>query len=172
MWYTKEKRLDVALAHGVRVCANHGVFSRKGFVMRQKDPKAITSRQISNVQQASAKAKAGIDAVTKSPGVAAAEQIDIMVQNFLESVSSGKLEASLRGIDLNAWKAAALDGVSRVGPGMERKRATIEKFHTALQEYQLRYTQEIDNMPSGTLAASRDRMLKNFDEMSEFKFQK
>jgi len=116
--------------------------------------------------------KEGIGAVSKSPGVAAADNIDVMIQNFLAAANNGTLEAALRGVDLDEWKRAALDGVSRVGAGMERKRAQIEAFHQTLQDYQLRYTREIDGMPSGTLAASRDRMLVNFDKMSQFKFKK
>ena len=140
--------------------------------MRPKDPKVVTSRQIANVQQAAGKMKEGIGAVSKSPGVAAADNIDVMIQNFLAAANNGTLEAALRGVDLEEWKRAALDGVSRVGSGMERKRVQIEAFHQALQDYQLRYTREIDGMPSGTLAASRDRMLRNFDAMSQFKFKK
>lgn len=137
--------------------------------MRQKDVSTITNRQIQNVQNAGQKMREGIGAVSVSPGAKAADNLDVMVQNFLAAVNDGTLEASLRGINLEDWKKAALDGVSRVGPGMERKRAAIEEFHRQLQEYQLRYTREIDAMPSGTLAASRDRMLANFDAMSKFK---
>lgn len=140
--------------------------------MREKDPSAVTSRQIQNVQNNAAKMRAGIEAVSQSPGAKAADNIDVMVQNFLAKVNDGSLEQALRGIDLNAWKQQALEGVSRVGPGMERKRATIEEFHRQLQAYQIQYTKNIDAMPSGTLASSRDRMLANFDQMSKFKFKK
>lgn len=140
--------------------------------MRSKDVSVIVGRQISNVNAAVPKIKAGIQAVTESPGTKAAEQIEVMVQNFLASYNSGELEAALRGIDLGAWKESALAGTARIGPGMERKRAVIEKFHRQLQAYQLGYTQEIDAMPSGTLEASRARMNSNFDKMAEFKFEK
>ena len=140
--------------------------------MRQKTIKDVVTRQIQGVTNNAAKIKAGIDAVVKSPGVAAAEQIDVMVQNFLAAISDGSTEAALRNIDLAEWKRQALDGVSRIGPGMERKREVIEAFHDQLQEYQLSYTRQIDGMPKGTLAASRDRMLENFDRMAEFQFKK
>lgn len=140
--------------------------------MRSKDVSTIVSRQISNVSQAIPKIKEGIAAVSESPGIAAANNIEVMVQNFLARYNSGELEASLRGIDLNAWKEAAQAGTARIGPGMERKRAVIEAFHRQLQAHQLGYTQEIDAMPSGTLEASRARMNRNFDKMSEFKFDK
>lgn len=140
--------------------------------MRSKDVKTVVSRQIANVSQAIPKIKEGIAAVTESPGVAAANNIEVMVQNFLARYNSGELEAALRGIDLGAWKVAAQAGTARIGPGMERKRAVIEEFHRQLQEYQLSYTQEVDRMPSGTLEASRARMNANFDAMAQFKFRK
>lgn len=137
--------------------------------MKRKDVTKIVDRQIQGVAQRADKIREGIGAVTVSPGVKAAEQIDKLVQNFLAAVSDGTLEASLRGVDLEDWKSAALAGVAKIGPGMERKRAVIEAFHAALQDYQLRYTQEIDRMPSTTLEDSRARMNRNFDAMSEFR---
>lgn len=140
--------------------------------MRSKDIKTTVNRQIANVNQAVPKIKEGINAVTVSPGVAAANNIEVLVQNFLAKYNSGELEAALRGIDLGDWKAAALAGTARIGPGMERKRAVIEEFHRQLQEHQLSYTQRIDAMPSGTLETSRARMNANFDAMVEFKFRR
>lgn len=140
--------------------------------MRTKNVGTIVSRQITNVNQAIPKIKEGINAVTVSPGVAAANNIEVLVQNFLAKYNDGSLETALRGIDLGEWKRAALEGTSRIGPGMERKRATIEEFHRQLQDFQLGYTAQIDQMPSGTLESSRARMNKNFDEMAAFKFRK
>lgn len=140
--------------------------------MRAKDPKKTVDRQIAGVNASMTKIRDGLNAVSKSPGVAAAEQIDVMVQNFLAAVNDGSLEAALRGVDLEDWRAAALAGVSEIGPGMEKKRSVIEEFHRQLQDYQLRYTQDIDAMEKGTKAASRARMNANFDAMSEFSFKK
>lgn len=140
--------------------------------MRSKDVTKIVNRQIANVAAAIPKIQEGIKAVTVSPGVAAADNIEVMVQNFMAKYSSGELEQSLRGIDLGEWKTQALAGTANIGPGMERKRAVIVEFHRQLQAYQLGYTQEIDAMASGTLAASKARMNANFDKMAEFKFDK
>lgn len=140
--------------------------------MKRKNVTSIVDRQIQGVAQRADKIREGIAAVTVSPGVKAAEQMDKLVQNFLASVSDGSMEAALRGVDLEQWKQNALAGVSRIGPGMERKRAVIEQFHAALQDYQLGYTQQIDQMPSTNIEDSRARMNRNFDEMSKFKFRK
>lgn len=140
--------------------------------MRSKDVKTVVSRQIAGVNSNIPKIKEGINAVTESPGVAAANNIEVMVQNFMAAYSDGSLEAALRGVDLGQWKSAALEGTARIGPGMERRREVIEEFHRQLQEYQLAYTSEIDRLPSGTLEASRTRMNANFDAMAQFKFRK
>jgi len=140
--------------------------------MKRKNVGSIVDRQIQGVAQRADKIREGIAAVTVSPGVKAADQMDKLVQNFLASVSDGSMEAALRGVDLEQWKQEALAGVSRIGPGMERKRAVIEQFHAALQDYQLGYTQQIDQMPSTNIEDSRARMNRNFDEMSKFKFRR
>jgi hypothetical protein len=137
--------------------------------MRQKNVASVVSRQIANVNQAIPKIKEGIQAVSESPGIAAANNVAVMVQNFLAKFNSGELEAALRSVDLNDWKNAALEGTARIGSGMERKRAVIEEFHRQLQDYQMRYTKDIDGMPSGTLESSRARMNANFDAMSQFR---
>lgn len=137
--------------------------------MKRKDVSKTVDRQIQGVAQRADKIRDGINAVTVSPGVKAAEQLDKLVQNFLAAVSDGSMEAALRAVDLESWKADALAGVAKIGPGMERKRAVIEQFHAALQDYQLRYTQEIDRMPSTTIEDSRARMNANFDAMAKFK---
>lgn len=140
--------------------------------MRRKDVKKTVDRQITGVTTKAEKIREGINAVAESPGVAAARNLDKMVANFMAAFNDGTILEALNGIDLTAWKEAALAGVARIGPGMERKRAVIEAFHSALQDYQLRYTAEIDGMPSTSLEDSRARMNKNFDEMSKFKFRK
>lgn len=140
--------------------------------MKRKTVSSIVDRQIQGVAQRADKIRDGISAVTVSPGVKAADQMDKLVQNFLASVSDGSMEAALRGVDLEQWKQDALAGVSKIGPGMERKRVVIEQFHAALQDYQLSYTQQIDQMPSTNIEDSRARMNRNFDEMSKFKFRK
>jgi len=140
--------------------------------MRRKNVKGIVDRQIQGVAAKADRIREGISSVDVSPGVAAAAQIDKMVSNFLASANDGTLEAALRGIDLAAWKEAALLGVGRIGPGMERKRAAITAFHEQLQEYQLGYSSRIEAMPSTTKEDGRARMNANFDAMSEFKFRK
>jgi len=140
--------------------------------MRSKTVKSIVDRQIAGVNAAIPKIKDGINAVSVSPGVAAANNIEVLVQNFLAKYQSGELEAALRGIDLGAWKTATIEGTTRIGAGMTRKRSVIEEFHRQLQDYQLGYTTSIDAMPSGTLGASKARMNENFDRMAEFSFDK
>ena len=137
--------------------------------MKRKDVTKVVARQISGVTNNLTKIKDGIQSVTVSPGAAAADQIQVMIQKWLEMAQNGTLEAALRGVDLNAWKESALKGADRIAPGMEVARSKLQAFHQALQEYQLGYTAQIDAMAKGTLEASRARMNANFDAMAAFK---
>jgi len=136
--------------------------------MKNITPQEAANRLIQGAANASAKTKSGIEQVTESPGVAAANAIDKMLQNLLEAFNSGKVERALRNVDLADWKRKALAGVSRIPGGLEANRTKIEQFYTELLSWQQSYTQEIDAMPKTTLADSRARMLMNFDKMVEF----
>lgn len=136
--------------------------------MKHITAQEAASRLIQGAANASAKTKAGIESVTESPGIAAADSIDKMLRNLLAAFNSGKVERALRDINLSDWKAKALAGVSRIPGGLEANRAKIESFYSELLAYQEAYTAEIDAMPKTTLADSRARMIKNFDKMVEF----
>jgi len=130
--------------------------------------KTATDRMIAGVNAKLSKVREGISSVDKSPGVAAAENIDKMLNSLLESFNSGKVERALRNVDLVDWKARTLEAVSKIPGGLERNRSKIEAFFAELLPYQESYTAEIDGMPKSTLEDSRARMNKNFDAMSEF----
>lgn len=140
--------------------------------MKRITSKTAADRMIKGVQANVGKIREGVEAVDRSPGAAAADQIDAMIAHWLEKAQNGELEAALRGVDLAAWKKRTLDAVSRIGPGMEASRAVIESFYDQLLPYQEAYTAEIARMPKATLEDSRARMNKNFDEMSKFRFRK
>jgi len=123
---------------------------------------------IAGVNAKLGKVREGIQAVDRSPGEAAADQLDKMLANLLEAFNSGKVERALRGVDLGEWKARTLEAVSRIPGGLERNRSKIEAFFDELLPYQESYTREIDSMASSTLEDSRARMNKNFDKMVDF----
>lgn len=136
--------------------------------MKTISPKTATDRMIAGVNTKLEKIREGVRAVTKSPGVSAAESIDKMMANLLEAFNSGRVERSLRAVDLAAWKESALAAVSTIPGGMEKSRAKIEAFFAELLPYQEGYTAEIDGMPKTNLEDSRARMNKNFDKMVDF----
>lgn len=136
--------------------------------MQHITSKTATDRMIAGVNAKLPKIREGIQAVDRSPGEAAADVLDKMLTNLLAAFNSGKVERSLRGIDLNDWKVRTLDAVSRIPGGLERNRSKIEAFFDELLPYQESYTREIDAMASSTLEDSRARMNKNFDKMVEF----
>jgi len=125
-------------------------------------------RMIAGASNAAAKTKAGIESVTISPGVSAADNIEKMQQNLMAAFASGKVERALRNVNVADWRAKALAGVAKIPGGLEANRGKIERFFTDLLAYQESYTAQIDAMPNGTLADSRARMLANFDAMVKF----
>lgn len=140
--------------------------------MKRISAKVAADRMIAGVQAKTQKIKDGINAVDRSPGAAAADNITAMIANWLEKAQNGELEEALRGVDLAEWRAKTLDAVGRIGPGMQRSRAKIEAFFDQLLPYQEAYTAEIARMDKTTLEDSRARMNANFDRMAEFKFRK
>lgn len=136
--------------------------------MKHITPQTAANRMIQGVSAKLDKVREGIQAVDKSPGVAAAESVDKMLQNLLAAFNSGKVERALRNVTLADWKAATLDAVSSIPGGLEKNRSKIEAFFAELLPYQESYTATIDAMPKTTLADSRSRMLANFDAMVEF----
>lgn len=136
--------------------------------MKHITSKTATDRMIAGVNAKLPKIREGIQAVDRSPGEAAADQLDKMLTNLLAAFNSGRVERSLRGIDLADWKARTLDAVSKIPGGLERNRSKIERFFDELLPYQEGYTRTIDAMPSATLEDSRSRMNANFDAMVQF----
>lgn len=140
--------------------------------MKRISAKTAADRMIAGVQANTQKIKDGVNAVDRSPGAAAADNITAMIANWLEKAQNGELEEALRGVDLAEWRVKTLDAVSRIGPGMQKSRAKIEAFFDQLLPYQEAYTAEIARMPKTNLEDSRARMNANFDRMAEFKFRK
>lgn len=136
--------------------------------MKRISAKTAADRMIAGVGAKLEKIREGAQAVDKSPGVSAAENIDKMLTNLLEAFNSGKVESALRNVDLNDWKEKFLASVSTIPGGMEKSRDKIESFFAELLPYQESYTAEIDAMPKTNLEDSRARMNKNFDKMVEF----
>lgn len=100
------------------------------------------SRHASGLSAAGTKIREGVEAVTVSPGVKAAENIAKMRARLMEAFDNGTVEGALRKVDVNYWKRTMLDkGIPAISAGAEaakeKNRPVVEKllaFEDALQK--------------------------------------
>lgn len=82
---------------------------------------------------AGTKIREGVENVTVSPGVKAADNITKMRTNLIAAFDDGRVEKGLRSVDLDYWKRTMLDkGIPAISAGAEaakeKNRPVIEKL--------------------------------------------
>lgn len=110
----------------------------------------------------------GINRVTKSPGEAAAEAEELLIQRFTEAVRGGKWKQNVMGVSLEEWKRKFIEkGVDRVGPGIDAaKEKTIKSAEKLLANVDTA-SAEVRAMPKGTIDDSINRMTTYSRRMHE-----
>lgn len=113
---------------------------------------------------------AGVNAVTVAPTAQAAAKVQTMKARFNAAIDSGKVEAGLRAVSLEDWRAAMLSkGVTRVAQGAQGAETKVADFMGELIPYTDQVRKEIAQMPNATDADRKARMNANFDKMKAFK---
>lgn len=80
----------------------------------------VAEKWARKLKQASPDITAGIKRVSEAPGVKAARQQNVMLQNLQESVASGKWAKKVAATSLQDWQAAAINkGVGRIAAGVD-----------------------------------------------------
>jgi len=112
---------------------------------------------------------AGIDRVTVAPGLAAAEQADLLVSRFLESVTSGKWAERVSAVSLGDWKnAAKTKGAPRIAQGVAGASSKMQDFGRQFLPFLDNIVAQIKAMPKTTLedriarSAALQRMASEF----------
>lgn len=119
------------------------------------------------LSQATPDIQAGINRVSSAPGQAAANQAAAWQANVVAAADKWKRNVSR--VSLDAWKQAALDGVSRIAQGANSKVGKMESFLTEFQPHLERGQQRLASMPRGSLEQNLGRMLENARHNSTFK---
>jgi hypothetical protein len=95
------------------------------------DPTTAAANWAGRMGQSVQKMKDGINAVTVSPGQAAAAQADLWANNT--QAAKAKFKANVAGVSLQAWQAAAsTKGADRVAQGAQ---AAQPKYAAAAQKW-------------------------------------
>lgn len=118
------------------------------------------------------KVKAGIAAVTESPGDKAAAAADRYAAGVAKAVETGRYAEGCRSVSLEEWKRLATEKASRIQQGVKEAEGKMVNFLAQLLPYAQQVKREIASMPKGTLADSIARSTAAIEKMSQFRYRK
>ncbi len=137
-----------------------------------KSSREVVDKWKRNLRGSTADIEAGIDRVTESPTKLAADNIDKMRTKLLEAFDSGRVEAGLRGVSLEDWKAAFKEkGIGRISAGVEKADGKMIEFMDFLIPQVEAGKSKIKGMPSTTLEDNINRMVTFTRHMASKKYK-
>lgn len=111
----------------------------------------------------------GVNGVTRSPTLAAADKQDKMRTNIVKAIDSGRWAAGLKRVTLEDWKSSMIDrGIARIAAGVDAAQADMAVFGEELAAYQSTLSAKIAKMPDTTLEDNIARMTEQVRGMSKF----
>jgi len=136
------------------------------------DPVAVADKTVTRAVNAAGDYKKGVQAVTESPTVAAAKNLEKAKVNFAKAVDSGKMAARLNAVNVADWIAAtAGKGADRYPTGIQAAKPKILKFMTQFLPHVQTVKARVDAMPSTSLSDNIQRMVANVQGLAEFVYK-
>lgn len=115
--------------------------------------------------------RAGVNAVTESPMEKAAAAKDRWLQGVQRAAQNGKYENNLRAVSLQDWKTAMLNkGIPNMQNGYAQGKAKFQRFMNAFLPFARQVSDEVKQMPKGTIQQSIDRarhVIQRFHEWGQ-----
>jgi hypothetical protein len=141
--------------------------------MAKLTPQQIADKQVRNATNAVQDYRNGVNAVTVNPMDKAIASIQKMRNNFNAAVDSGKVQAGMASVGINAWKAAASKkGGDNYAGGITAAAGKILAFQTQIAPFRAQLQATIATMPTDTLDQRLQKMVANAKGMSTFRFAK
>jgi hypothetical protein len=138
--------------------------------MPRKLPGNVAKKWVGGMQRATESMEAGVKAVTEAPGMKAAAAADKWAEGVRKAKESGKFARRASKTTLSEWQQSMIKkGIPRVSEGAAQAESEFAKFMGEFLPVAYASSDEIAGMPSGTKEASRARMNRNFDNISNFK---
>jgi len=135
-------------------------------------PEEFADKQARNLKNSTEDIKRGVEAVTISPGVKAAQNIDKMKLNFNNAIDSGKTKKALENIDLSDWQKKTIEkGIPRISQGIDGARDKVVAFASALFPHIRTGLQKIEGMKSLTFEDNINRMVAWARHMKTFSYK-
>lgn len=119
------------------------------------------------------KIKAGVAAVTESPMVKAAAQVDRYVSGVQKAAQDGVWQDGLLSVSLEDWKRLTGEkGTQRISAGVTAATPKMEGFLRQLLPHAAAVSREVQALPKGTLEDSIARSNLAIRRMADFKFRR
>ena len=110
---------------------------------------------------------AGVAGVKTAPGVAAAAQANLMLQNITASVTSGAWAKAVSAVSLQQWQNSMTQkGIPHIAQGVTQAQATKVQAITALLNAVDASVASIANLPKGGLQNNINRAVAYMNAMS------
>lgn len=141
--------------------------------MAAATPAQAAQNWATNLGAATARIKAGVQAVTTSPTAAAAARIDAYQAGVIAAVQSGKTQRALQAVSLADWQNSMINkGVSRIASGATQAQGKFQNFMSQFLPYVQSGVQQLQAMPRGDLQANIARAVFMMNYNAQFKYNK
>jgi len=122
-------------------------------------PQEFAARWGSGLTGSIERMRAGVEAVTVAPGIAAAAKADKWHAAISRSDTKAKWKARVGAVPLDVWKSAMVNkGLNRIADGVENAEPKMAAFGEKLIAHQNRLLVEMDTLADITLEDSIKRM--------------
>lgn len=135
--------------------------------MSKTTPQQAADDWANNLGASTAKITRGINAVTESPGVAAARQKDKWLARLQETAN--KWASNTAATSLDYWKSQTAGiGVQRIGQGATAKKNKMVQHMTSWLPYMDQLQNKLASMPSTTYEQRKARAIAAMDHGHAF----
>ena len=136
------------------------------------DPTVVAAKWKQNLTAAIPGMKASIQALQVNPMQKAAQNGAAYIQGVQDAYQSGRWQSGLMRVDFQEWKQKTAEvGTQRISAGAGAAMPKMTAFLSQLLPYTESVKQQIRAMPNATKEDRLQRMIANFEKMSQFKYQ-
>lgn len=120
------------------------------------NPTSATTKWSQRMQAAGPQITEGVNAVTESPGIAAARQATVWLAKLTASVD--KWKRNVGAMTLDQWRTAMIErGIPAIATGVAAKSGNYQAFAEKFYPYLATGVAHVKTMPKGTIAQSQAR---------------
>lgn len=138
--------------------------------MKNLNPAAIAAKWSNRMAGAGESMKQGVQAVTVAPTQQAAAAKDRWLAGIQRSAAEGTYEEGLNGVTLQDWQRSMLDkGITNMQTGARTSVPKVQKFLTAFLPFAQQVSEEVSQMPKGTIEDSVNRAAAAIRKLATFR---